>query len=820
MLKNRIIILLAALSFSASGFAQMPSNAPAKALQGGKITGKIADKDQHVPMQYTNVVLYHLPDSVMVNGTITQKDGSFQFSRLKDGNYYLMVHFIGFQVKMMSGIKITPRHRFLKLPTIYLEPASATLGSVEVKAEHSRISYQVDKKVVNVTKDLMASAGSAIDVLENVPSVDVDLDGNVSLRGSSNFTVLIDGRPSVLEGNDALQQIPASAIQRIEIITNPSAKYDPEGVGGILNVILKKDKKLGLNGMINTSVSTGNKYRGNATLAYRTGKVNLFVSVDGSNRDMHMKMNSENETYIGDTTNYRNTDINGIRNRRGYGVKAGLDYYFSKKTSLSLSGRVGGYGFGMDNTSNRHVYSSVPQSLEEYAQSISHSNRWGGYYNGQLSFIHNFDDLGHKLEAMVYYSNRSSDDQEDQSDYITDMNWNVLAGEPSSLRTATKDSSSDLRIKLDYSKPIGEKGKLEAGLQSRFAHQNGDYTYSSFDTTLNDWVNNADYASIVDFKRNIHSAYVTFQNTFKAFGFQLGMRGEFTDRSVDNKNGTDPFVIHRFDYFPSAHFSYQLKNNLQVYTSYSKRIRRPRDWDLNPFPLIIDPYNVRIGNPELEPEYIDSYELGLQKILGRSFISFETYYRINKNKITRILQVGDDGIFYHTNINLNKDYSMGAELMTNLKLVKWLGINASMNIYNYRLTGNIEGADVASNSTNWSGRLTTSFNLKGNLRIQWMGIYRSKTVTLQGSRKGFFYTNLALRKDFLKRKLNVTVSARDLLGTAKYESIAQGAAFYSHMVRTREWPVVSLNVSYIINNYRQKRDKNQDNQEVPEDIGF
>ncbi len=819
MLKLKTILLSFLTIMSLMGYAQMPSPGEAAGSPGGTITGTVMDKTQHVPMQYTNVVLYRLPDSTMVNGTITLKDGSFKFKHLKDGNYYLLVHFIGFKVKAVKNIKITPNHRMIKLPTFYLEPASKTLGSVEVKAEHSRISYQVDKKVVNVTKDLMASAGSAVDVLENVPSVDVDLDGNVTLRGSSNFTVLIDGRPSVLEGNDALQQIPASSIQRIEIITNPSAKYDPEGVGGILNIILKKDKNLGFSGMATASASTGNKYRGNGILSYRTKKVNVFVSVDGNNRDMHMKMNSENETYYGDTTNYRITSINGIRNRKGYGIKGGLDYYLSKKTTLSLSGRGGGYGFGMDNTSDRHIYTS-PASLDEYSQSISHSDRWGGYYNGQLNLVHNFDDLGHKLEALVYYSGRSSDDQEDQSDVLTDEQWVSQGVELSSIRTNTYDTSYDLRIKVDYTKPLGKKGKLEAGYQSRFAKQNGIYDYSNFNDSINDWVKNPNYSSMVDFKRNIHSAYVTYQNTFNSLGIEAGIRGEYTDRSVDNNDGSAPFIIKRFDFFPSLHISYQFKNNMQVYSSYSRRVRRPRQWDLNPFPMIIDPYNIRVGNPELEPEYIDSYELGLQKVFGKSFLSFETYYRIDKNKITRILKLGDDGIFYHTNQNLNKDYSLGAELMLNLNPVKWFGLNTSLNLYNYRLTGNVEGSDVAANSTNWSGRMTTSFNLKHNFRIQWSGIYRSKTVTVQGSRKGFFYTNLALRKDFLKRKLNVTLTGRDLLGTAKYESISQGAAFYSHSVRTREWPVISLTATYIINNYRKKRSKNTDEQAVPEDVGF
>ncbi len=824
MIKSVRITALLCLGFLmvASLKAQRPSHEAPKpaSAPGGVIYGKVKDMSERVPMEYTNVVLYRLPDSTMVSGAITGRDGSFKLKGVKPGSYFLKVHFIGFKIKIIHGIKIAHSGDEIKLPVIFLEPVSSTLKGVEVKADRSRISYQVDKKVVNVTKDLMASAGSAIDVLENVPSVDVDIEGNVTLRGSSNFTVLINGHPSVLEGNDALQQIPASSIQRIEIITNPSAKYDPEGVGGILNIILKKDKNLGINGIINASAGTKNKYRGNALIGYRTKKINAFVSADGSYRDFNMKVTSDDQTFYPDTTNYRHTMIDGIRNRNGFGLNGGLDIYLDKKSTLSLLGKYGGYGFGMDNTSRRNIY-TIPATTDVYSKSVSHSDRWGHYYNLQGDFLHKFNSLGHQIEFYAYYSGKSSDDGENQSDYVTDSLWNELGVEPSSLRTRTVDTSTDLRVKADYSLPIGEKGKLEAGLQSRFYNENGRYTYESFDTVTGDWMPNDKYKNEVDFKRNIHSAYVSFKNRYKSFGYEVGFRTEYTDRSVKNSNGKAPFLLQRFDYFPTLHLSYQLPKNYQVYSSYSRRINRPGQWSLNPFPMIIDPYNIRVGNPDLQPEYIDSYELGLQKVFSKSFLSFEAYYRMTTNKITRVRLLDTAGIMIHTSKNLDKDYSAGAEIMANLKIVKWFSLNASFNIYHYRLKGNLEGSDVAAESVNWSMRTTASFYLKNNFRIQWMGIYRSPTATVQGTRKGFFYTNLAVRKDFFKRKLNLTLSARDLLGTARYESTASGKGFYSHMVFRREWPIITLNVAYIINNYRQKRKNNSNNQNsAPSDMGF
>lgn len=800
--------------------AQRPSANTSSTSEGGSIVGKVKDRNENVPMQYTNVVLYRLPDSTMVNGTITNHEGVFKFTGLKNGRYYLKIHFIGFQVKTIGNIVISPQKREVKLPAIYLDPVASTLRDVEVKASRSRITYQVDKKVVNVTKDLMASAGSAIDVLENVPSIDVDLEGNVSLRGSSNFTVLINGRPSVLEGNDALQQIPASSIQRIEIITNPSAKYDPEGVGGILNIILKKGKNLGINGLINGSVGSNNKYRGNALVGYRTKKLNAFITAEGSYRDMNMYVITDDETYLPDTINYRHSLIDLVRNRNGYGVGGGLDYYLSKKATLTFSGKYGGRGFGMDNTSRRNIY-TVPAYEDIYSKSFSHSSSWGNYYSLQSDYLQKFNDHGHQLEFFVYFSGKNDDETEVQSDYFTDPQWNDIGDLSSGIRTRTIDSSNDIRVKVDYSLPVGKKGKLEAGYQSRFYNENGEYAYEVFDTATGQWYSNENYQSLVDFKRNIHSAYISFKNVRNSFGYELGFRTEYTDRSVDNHDDKPAFVIQQFDFFPTVHLSYQLPDNYQVYTSYSRRINRPDQWSLNPFPMIIDPYNIRVGNPKLEPEKIDSYEFGAQKIFAKSFISFESYYRVTSNRITRVRLLDTAGIIIHTRENVDKDYSLGAELMANLRLVSWFSMNASFNIYHYKLEGSIEGEDVASNSTNWSGRMTASFSIKKSLRIQWMGIYRSKTVTLQGTRKGMFYTNLAVRKDFLKHKLNLTLSARDILGTAQYESTATGEGFHSHSIFRRESPIVLLNIAYVINNYKQKQRRNAGSQQsAPTDLGF
>lgn len=786
----------------------------------GIISGQILDKQTNEPLEYANVIVFKVKDSLMVSGSVTNTQGKFSIEKLSFGNYYLIADYIGYHKSTLSSFKLTPQSKHYKTGAILLQASTTNLDQVVVMADKPHVEYRMDKKVVNVSEDIMASGGTAVGVLENVPSIDVDIEGNVSMRGTSNFQVLIDGRPSVLSGNDALLQIPASTIDRIEIITNPSAKYDPDGVGGILNVILKKQKKPGISGVINTSISTGNKYRTDALINYRTSKFNIYGGLDFNYMEMTMKGTFLNEAYLMDTTSFRDSETDGGRLRDGYGIKAGIDYYLTDESTLSLSGKYGYAGFGRTNSTTRHIY-TLPHSSDDYSKSINESKRNRDAYTINMNYLQSFNDNGHKLEANANYSNRISDDWAEQKDYATDIDWIIDDDSPEAIKTIEDDISDELRIKVDYTLPFSENGKFETGYQSRFEFSNGKYQFNQYDYDINDWIPNDLNSNEVDFTRNIHAVYGTYANEWKTIGFQLGLRGEYTDREIKNANDSESFAINRFDFFPSLHFSKQIGETHQLFASYSKRIDRPNGRELDPFPYYLDPYTQRVGNPELEPEYIDSYEVGYQKLIKKSFISLEGYYRTNTNKITRIRTLQDDGGILHTYQNLNKDFSLGLELMGNMAFTKWLNINASVNVYDYRLEGTIENEDIENSSTNWSGKLNATMKFKNDFRIQLTGIYRGPTATVQGTREGYFVTNVALRKDFFNRKFSATLSARDLVKTARYESTSYGEGFYAYSKFEREAPVISLNLSYIINNYKkQKSPKNDSGMDSDSDEGF
>lgn len=819
-------VIIVIVFFSIENFAQRPggggqrpdmANMPAD----GIVFGKVVDKTTGEPMEYTNVVLYSLRDSSIVVGTLTDEDGKFRMEKVKYGRMYAITNFMGYNKLSIQDIKVTPKQKVVDMGTIELVLSSTSLEGVEVVADRDHVEFKMDKKVINVSQDILGSGGSAVAVLENTPSVQVDIEGNVSLRGTSNFNVLIDGRPSVLQGSDALQQIPASTIDHIEIITNPSAKYDPDGVGGIINVVLKKQRDPGVNGVINTSIATGNKYKLDALLNYRSSHFNVFGSIDVNYRDFSMNGHTEYETYYTDTTNYRNTVMEGLMNRRGFGIKGGFDYFATERSTLTFSGRYGGYGFGRDSDNKREIY-DLPGTGVEYSNSISESSRDGRYVNVNLNYITKFDDAGHKLELMGFYSRRSGDDWDEQTDYITDANWNINDTAPEYIKSTEDGIDNDFRIKADYTKPIGKEGKFEAGYQSRFNSENEKYIYQDYDYSVNDWVENPDYSNEVDFKRNIHSVYAIYGNTWGTFGYQAGIRGEYTDRNIQSIITGESFAINRFDFFPSAHVSKQFNGDHQVLASYSRRIDRPRGRELDPFVNYYDPYNARQGNPTLEPEYIDSYEIGYQKRFGKSFISFETYYRVTKNKITRVKTLMDDGIILHTYENLHSDYSAGFELMLNLSITEWFLLNASGNLYQYNLDGVIGEEDISTSSNNFDGRLNATFKIKNNWRIQFTEMWRGPSATAQGSREGFFMSNLAIRKDFFDQRFNATLSIRDIFQGAKREMITEGTGFYSHDYFERESPIITLNLSYIINNYKKQRNGNSngDEQEGEIDMGI
>ncbi len=736
------------------------------------ITGKVLDKSAKVPLEYSNIILFRVSDSTQVNGTITNKEGVFNISPIRPDNYYLKISFIGYEFTTINDINITPKTN-LDLGEILLSPEIFDTDDIVVSGERAAVSYEIDKKVINVSEQLTSLSGTAVDVLENVPSVTVDIEGNVSLRGSSNFTVLVDGKPSILEGSEALQNIPASLIENIEIITNPSAKYNPEGTAGIINVLTKESDLTGMSGIVNLNGGNGERYGGDGIFDLKNSLINFNLGVDYNNRRMEMESETNNWILFNQQKNFNSSLGSSNRGGKSYGIKSAVTFNFSKNDALTLNGRYG-YREGLSNSNLAYSKWTDVSSFIDKFSTMNDRSRSGGYFGGGLNYFHNFSDKDHVVSLDFIYQHRNSDEytlfkQFDITNVIVEGQEQTEAG-----------PSNSFDLKLDYTYPITADSKFEAGYKGEFNSADDVSQYFIYDTNTTEFELQELFSKNIEYNNNIHALYSMYSNQIDNLGIQFGVRAESTDRVIELQRTAESFSINQWDYFPSLHFSFKLDQSNQFMTSYTRRIDRPRGWELEPFVTWMDPYNVRKGNPALEPEYIDSYELGYQRLFNKSIFSAELYYRVNNNKVERVESVYGENITLHSVDNVGKDYTFGSELMLNFDPVTFWNVNLMGNLYNYKIVGELNGLSFDRGSFNWDTRFNNSFNLSTAAQIQVNLFYNSPTVSAQGTREGYVMTNIALRYLFFNKQFALTLQARDVFGTAKREFTSESIDFYRY----------------------------------------
>ncbi len=760
----------------------------------GSITGKILDFNAKTPVEYANIILFNEKDSIQVTGTVSNKNGIFLLTGVKEGNYFLNVQFIGYGKKTFKNINITASRNKIDFGFIYIKPSAVSLQNVIVQGERSPVTYKIDKKVIDVDQMQTAVSGNVADILENIPSITVDVDGNVSLRGSSNFTVLIDGRPTVMDAQDALQQIPASSIKNLEIITNPSAKYDPEGNAGIINIIMKKNQNFGLSGIANANVGLNNKYGGDFLFEQKNSSMNYNFGMDYNRRSFPGSRNEEKQFFYEDNTSFVNSNGSRDRGRISFGLRGGVDFNLSENDLISFGGR-----FGTRDQINNTILNYNEWSLNDPQNilylSRTENDRTGSFFAFHSSYSHKFLTEGHEISGDFFFGHNNSDESNLNADIQNEIQ---IDGK----KTTESGPGSRLRSKIDYTLPLGETRKFEAGSQGemrlskditklyQFNAQTGIYDYQS------------DYSNNIDYNISSLAVYSIYSDNWSNLGFQGGARAEYTFRTIKLTDKNQNFSIDRWDYFPSIHASYKFTEETQMMLSYTKRIDRPHGWELEPFYSWTDANNVRIGNPSLLPEFIDSYDYGFQTFFGGISFSNDFYYRINHNKIEHLRSVYSPNVTLTSFDNVGTDYSLGSEFMITYDPLKFWDVNLMGNLYNYKIDGVIFDESFARESFNWSTRISNGFKISASTTIQFNVRYNSPTVSSQGKREGFFMTDLAVKHDIIQKNLSITLQIRDLLGTGKYDFYSQGTNLTTHTTFTRQAPVVMINVRYNFNNYK------------------
>lgn len=778
---------------------------------GGTITGKVFDSDTSEPIEYANIVVYSQRDSSVITGGVTNSEGFFNISMERPGRFYVEIKFIGYDIEIREA-QINRGSFNVDLGEIFIQPSAVNLSDVVVEGERLPVTYQIDKKVVNPDQMLTVISGNAADILQNVPSIQVDIEGNVSLRGSQSFTVLIDGRPSVLDAQDALQQIAASSIDKIEIITNPSAKYDPEGIAGIINIIMKKSIGSGLSGIVNANAGMYDSYGGDFLINYQASSLQINLGFDYNQRTSPGNNVQNNLYFYEDNTTTVNSSGDINRERINYEGRGGIEFALSPGDILSFGARLGRRE--RQNFSDKNfTESSVNDSDDFNYLGLTDRSRSGNYYALNSNYSHTFRETGHLLLGELFYSYRNSDEYTITSEFSEEVQF-------SGRETTEIGPSTDFRGKLDYELPIAEFSKFEAGYQGEVDISEETNELYEFNPENGDYELQSEYSNLNKYNRSEHALYSIYSNRFWEIQLQAGLRAEYTYRTIEVPAQNKSTNLDRIDYFPSIHSSYEFTRGRTIMASYSRRIDRPRDWALEPFDTWIDANNVRRGNPELQPEFIDSYEAGFQTFFGKISLSTEIYYRVTHNKIERVRSAYDENVTLTTFENVGTDYSLGAEVMFNLDPLNFWNMNLMGNVYNYLVEGVLHDEPFSSESFNWQSRFNNNIKIGKSTQIQFNLNYNSPTVSSQGRWEGYFRSDLSVRQEIIENALAATLQVRDVFGTRKREFTSEGGNFSSYNYYQFQSPVLILNLRYTFNNFKpeRKRGGNDDGFEGGEDF--
>ncbi|MCS7052684.1 MAG: TonB-dependent receptor [Ignavibacterium sp.] len=770
----------------------------------GTISGQVIDAQTKQKIEYCNVVLLRFRDSSMVSGTITDKEGKFKLENVQPGFYKLRASYIGYETRTLDSVRLTPQRLNLDLGTIALDEKTIDLSNVVVVGEKEVIINNLDKKVINVEKDLTTVGGTAVDVVQNIPSVTVDADGNISYRGNQNIRILIDGKPSELLGlgsGDVLSNIPASQIESVELVTNPSARYDPEGTGGILNIILKKKRDGGLNGNISLTGGTGNKFNGSLNFNYRISSLNFFASIDSRANNTDNNGNSIRENLLGGNNAYLNQVSNGSLNHFGNNISAGVDYIIDDFNTLTFSSRLRSGGF--DNTSfveNTTLNSN--QIMTRYFQRESDNDRRMNALQNTLSYRRTFSNPGAEFTADIILGNFRMKRDENFRQTNFDLNMNPLPN-PLLQKGLSNNNNIQWTIQANYINPIIDFGRIETGFKISLRNFKSNNDYLNYNYNSNNWIADLTRKTNFDFKENIYAIYGIYSNNYEKFQYQVGIRAEQTNVSGYEKNTTVGFNKNYFSVYPTIHLVQGLPDFQELQLSYSRRVERPHNRILNPYVDRSDSLNISYGNPQLDPEYINSLEFGYSKLFGRAALTSSLFYRYTQNAIMNYTFIRPDGVTETTWKNLAKRLSYGAEITFSSPVFDWLRTNSSFTYFK----NEFEGLDISNSSNSWIGKLNVTYMPSRDFNFQVNLNYEGPNFMGQTKSKEQFSTDIAMKKDFLNGQLSVLFRLSDVFNTRKWESETYGTNFFTTSLRKMESRVAYIGITYRLDTSSQTRER-------------
>jgi hypothetical protein len=777
----------------------------------GKVSGTVTDKTSGQPIEGASISLYNVKDSTSKTGANTDAQGKFLIENVPAGQYYLEANMVGYSTAVVRGINITSSAADVKLQPITLKPGETMTDEIVIEEEKSDVQFTAEKKIFNVGKDLTTTGGSLVDVLRNVPAVEVDQDGNISMRGSGNVKILVDGKPFGLDGanrTNILKSISAENVESVELITNPSAKYEAEGVSGIINIVLKKNDAFGYNGTLNLNAGTEDKYNGDLNLNIRNSTVNLFADYSYRLFNFDMESSTSREVFFNPSAPLENTNSNSQRRIKSHFARGGVDYTIDALNSLTLSGSYSKREFTGGTTLFERSYNSSGSLISDVMTGVNNDN--SGYsYDFALNYYRKFKNPRQSLTGEFNFTNYV-DDQNPLTD-ITDLPDGSLSRHNQVQHSDTKEAN----IKADYVHPTGEQSKIEAGYQSELVDDKNDYQYTNYDFNTNTYINDTNRSNNFNFKRQVHGVYLQYSGGFDNFTYQAGLRGEYTNMNGELVTTGETFDGNYFDLFPSASLSQKLGKEEEMQLSYSRRINRPHASQLNPFPQSFSASSRDLfsGNPNLKPEYINSFELSFIKYFSTTTITPSLFYRHSDDAISKSRIYIDSVTTLTRDENYSTQDAYGGELILSTKPLPWLNINGSLSYTNTKVKANISGG-IENESSSLSGRVSTSFRFPGIFNLQLFYFNSGKYVAAQGIVSPFHSLDGAITKDFLEGSATIGLRVSDIFKTLKFEIDIKDPNYAEKISFARNNRVATLTFTYrfgVADKNQRRRNRPQQN---------
>lgn len=773
---------------------------PAVSQTGGRaaVRGTVVDASNQAALSYTTIQLMQSEGESIAAGGITDDEGKFTIEA-PFGTYYAILDYIGYEQFKTETFTVSREAPIFDLGTIKLSSSVNELDEVVVQAEKSTMELTLDKRIFNVGKDLGNAGGSASEILNNIPSVTVDGEGAVRLRGSTNVRILIDGKPSGLvsfKGGSGLQQLQASLVDKVEVITNPSARYEAEGMSGIINIVLKKDRKQGFNGSFELTSGHPANIGGAANLNYRQNKLNFFINYGISYRILPAIRSLYQEVYANDTTFISRQTYDGRHKGFSQNIRGGLDFFFSETSILTAS-----YLFRRSD-GNRYTdlryddYLFSTDRLVSYTTRVQDEDEKEPNNEWTLSYKKLFAKEGHEFNATVLFL----DNWEDSDQVFTQSTFAPDGRKVSDLTQLSPNDETEkqLLFQADYVYPFGKEGKLEAGARNSFREITNDFLVSE----LND---NGEYIPLpgldndFTYHENINAIYGIYGNKINKFSYQLGLRAEWTDIETILKETGEENPRSYANLFPSTHFTFDLVNGHAVQVSYSRRIRRPEYRELNPFITFSDNRNFFSGNPDLDPEFSDVFELGHVKYFDKGSVASSVYYRQTDGIVQNIRTVDDDGFSNTRPENLKLEKAFGVEFTTGYKPAEWWKLDLNFNFFHAEIdASNFESAFNVETTT-WFARQTSRFSLSPKADLQIRANYEAPRKIPQGKQKALYFFDLALTQEILKEKGRLTFNVSDIFNTRRVRTVLDGLNFFAETDSQRVRRQINLTFSYRIN---------------------